>query len=113
MDEAILCDRVALLLRSEILAVDSPAGIISRFGHKLWSVRSDNMYRLLEDIRPLKTIRTVYLFGQQLHVTLTGPAYGIDQMEAYLAGKGHREVAIREIPAGIEDCFMELMSDNS
>ena len=51
MDEASLCDRVALMQKGQIMDVDSPANIIGKFPRKIIQVRSDEMYRLINDLR--------------------------------------------------------------
>ncbi|MEQ8425540.1 MAG: ABC transporter ATP-binding protein, partial [Cyclobacteriaceae bacterium] len=51
MDEASLCDRVALMQDGQIMEIDSPKGITSKFKKPLWAVRSSNMYQLMHDIR--------------------------------------------------------------
>src|SRR5689334_11418181 len=43
MDEASLCDRVALIQNGEILSVDSPEGVIDAFKHPLVAVKDNNM----------------------------------------------------------------------
>ena len=45
MDEANLCDRVALIQNGEIMSIDTPEKIIKNFGKKLWAVKSNNIYK--------------------------------------------------------------------
>jgi len=113
MDEALMCDRVALIQKGNILTVDKPERIIEMYSRSLWSVRTSDMYRLIQDIRSLDEIRSVYLFGQELHVDISDQEYKMDAMNAYLETKGHREVVLGEIRPGIEDCFMDLMTEHS
>src|SRR5215470_328405 len=49
MDEATLCDRIALIQLGKILSVDTPVNIIDAYPEKLYAIRSDNIYRLLSD----------------------------------------------------------------
>ena len=44
MDEAMQCDRIALMQGGEFLTIDTPQGIIESYTDRLWSVRSDNMH---------------------------------------------------------------------
>src|SRR5689334_1654583 len=46
MDEASLCDRVALIQDGRILKIDSPTGITRKFERTLWAFKADEMYRL-------------------------------------------------------------------
>jgi ABC-type multidrug transport system ATPase subunit len=51
MDEAALCDEVALMQNGSILTIDKPARIVENFGHPIYGLRAANMLRLLNDIR--------------------------------------------------------------
>ena len=109
MDEAGLCDRVALIQEGRILDIDSPNGITAKFKHALWSVRAENMYALLTDLKAQPEVHSCYPFGQDHHVTFSGG----EQMRSIIAGRlnelGHRSVKVEAINPGIEDCFMDLM----
>jgi ABC-type multidrug transport system ATPase subunit len=109
MDEAELCDRVALLQEGRILSVNTPDMIREQYPHTLWSIRAENMYRLKNDLTGYADIRTVFLFGQDLHITFKESDQP-DGMRTWLESKGHRQIQISSIEPGVEDCFMELMS---
>lgn len=110
MDEARLCDRVGLIQQGSLLSIDTPKAIISRYPHRLMAVKSENTYRLIRDLKNDDQTHSVYPFGEYLHYAPREKSSGPDQLKAYLQKKGHRNVEIKEIRAGIEDCFMELMS---
>lgn len=110
MDEAGLCDRVALMQKGEILAIDSPFRIVENYHRLLLAVRSDNMYALTRDLRQWEKTNTAYAFGQFLHFTSKDDDVEAAELEHYLQGKGHRQLQVLEIAPGIEDVFMELMS---
>ena len=110
MDEAERCDRVALVQNGKLLSVDTPARIREDFRPQLWAVRAGDMYRLKHDLAGYHAMRSVFLFGQDLHVTLEkdDDAGGLRD---WLRDLGHREVLVQRIQPGVEDCFMELMSN--
>ena len=72
MDEASLCDRVALIQKGELLSVDTPKNIISQFKKPLWAIRADEMYKLMNDITAGASIESYYPFGQYHHVVFPG-----------------------------------------
>jgi ABC-2 type transport system ATP-binding protein len=109
MDEASLCDRVALIQDGRILDIDSPEGITRKFHHVLWSVRAENMYKLLTDLNAQKEVNSCYPFGQVHHVTFNDGEANVKLIEERLNQLGHTSVTFEKIHAGIEDCFMELM----
>ncbi len=109
MDEAELCDRVALLQEGKLLSVNTPIKIKGDYQHQLWALKAENMYRLKSDLAHYENTRSVYLFGQVLHLTLNRDA-GAEPLRAWLEALGHRQLHVEAIQPGVEDCFMELMS---
>ncbi len=51
MNEAKLCDRIALIQNGKILEIDTPQNIVDRFDNNLYAVRSDNMFELLNGFK--------------------------------------------------------------
>ncbi len=109
MDEASLCDRVALIQHGEILEVNTPQGVIQSFKKPLWAVRSANMFRLLQDLRSFEGTNSCYPFGETHHLTLKNGDMNIDDVERYLQKRSHNSIEIKAIQPNIEDCFMALM----
>lgn len=109
MDEASLCDRVALIQKGDIMQIDSPANIINNFDKQLYAIRSDKIYQLLKDIRNYNKTQSVFPFGQYLHFTSVDEKADLDVLRWYLKNEGHKDVEIKQIEPNIEDCFMALM----
>lgn len=108
MDEANLCERVALIQDGKILQVNTPAEIVAQFGKELYSVRSDDNYQSLLDLREFEATHSVFLFGQSLHYTDIQNKVSVDKLKAYLMSKGRSDIVIEKIKPDIEDCFMAL-----
>jgi len=96
MDEAIQCDRIALMQSGKIMSIDTPHGIIDKFPHKVFAVKADNMNRLLNDLRKHKGVKSCYTFGEFHHVIFVNDEVKINNLEFI------------EITPTIEDCFMNL-----
>ena len=107
MDEASLCDRVALIQDGRILKIDSPVGITETFGQPLWSFQSNNMFGLMKDLRALDEVKSCYPFGQVHHVALKA-GKDIKTVEEKISH--HSQLTVNPVKPTIEDCFMELMS---
>jgi len=99
MDEASLCDRVALIQQGEILTIDAPDRIAAAYPRKLYAAEADNNYILLTRLRNHPAVHSAYIFGESLHVSFK---------EAEEAATNH-DFPLREIKPGIEDCFIELL----
>ena len=111
MDEARLCDRVALIQDGRILTLDTPENIIKNYDRKLLAIRSDNMYGLINDLRNEPNALSVHLFGQFVHYNQKNRLADRDRIFRYLTEKGHQNIEIHHIDPIIEDCFMNLMGE--
>ena len=111
MDEASLCDRIALIQNGQFLKIDTPDNIVSQFADKLWAAKSDNMHKLLEDLRENKLVKSAFAFGDSVHVTVSSEQLSVNSLTDYLTGLGHKNIEIHPIEPTIEDCFMELSNN--
>lgn len=112
MDEAELCDRVGLLQKGEILAIDTPEGIRNSFRRPLYAARSNDMYRLIRDLRAIEPGADCYAFGEYAHLALPREnTENIEKIHQYLIEKGHARVEVLPADATVEDCFIELMNN--
>ena len=110
MDEAVRCNRVALIQDGKLLTVDTPQNIRAGFSRKLFTVKSAEKYRLLKTLRKYQEVMTVYPFGDSMHVTLKNDL-SEKSLSDYLLREGINDAVIREADAGIEDRFLELMEN--
>ena len=113
MDEALRCDRVALIQEGAILDIDAPRSIGQRFHHPLVGVKAADRHRLLAWLRERPNAHSVYPFGEELHFADRrdiAAAEVAHQTERDLRLAGFPDAVARPVEPGIEDVFMELMS---
>lgn len=108
MDEAVQCDRIALIQDGLFLTIDTPENIIRAYTQRLWSIRSDKMHRLLTDLRGINGVKTAFAFGENHHATIDTSALTVDSLRNQLEDLGHRNIVIEVVEPTIEDCFMNL-----
>ena len=115
MDEALRCDRIALIQSGRILGIDTPDNIRHSYGQKLYAVSHPDKYKLLITLRSHLSAENTEPgalrpepFGDSVHVTLPE---GIkpEHVITALAASGLTGATITEIVPGIEDVFLELM----
>ena len=111
MDEARLCDRIALMQNGKFLRIDSPDNIIASYPQRLWSVTADNMHRLLNDLRSCPYLKSSFSFGASYHVTMVESATAA-MLDEYLINKGYGNIDITEIKPTVEDCFMLMLKED-
>lgn len=108
MDEASLCDRIALMQNGEILAIDTPQDITRLFDNPLYAVKAVETFRLIQDLRKASFTHSCYAFGEYLHLSLTHPL-NMENIHEYLLSHKHQSIELHRIEPGIEDCFMDLI----
>jgi ABC-type multidrug transport system ATPase subunit len=111
MDEASLCDRVALIQKGEILSVNTPKGITAKFGKPLWAVRANEMFHLMNSIKNDPAVESCYPFGQFHHVVFKTEGKSKEKLEQIAQKGNYTQLEIHSIEPGIEDCFMALMKE--
>lgn len=108
MDEAELCDRVALLHHGEILRIDTPANIIAQFQYPLFAARSKNMPALLRSLKASAFVKDAYPFGEYHHIVMKEKGKGMD-LQNQLQIKDPKVEFMKTDP-NIEDCFISMTS---
>lgn len=111
MDEAMLCNRVALMQKGQVLDIDTPQKLVENYDRKLYAIRSDDMHRLIQDLRSWEKTNSAFAFGQYLHVTGKEDEVEATEFENYLLKKDHKKLQVFDIPPTIEDVFMELLQN--
>lgn len=112
MDEAGLCDEVALIQKGNILSIDTPGNIIEEYDLLLASVKTSNMYDLIDDLKKYNLTRSAFRFGDSIHFTSKSYHVPETELKSYLLSKGYEKIEIEKIKPTIEDCFMALMKDD-
>lgn len=110
MDEAALCDRIALIQKGKLLSIETPEKIIDAYPHTLYSIKAIKIPPLLKAMSSYEDILSNYAFGDSIHVTFRNNGFDEDKVKNYLQGKGLENIEIKEIRATIEDCFINLLT---
>ncbi len=111
MDEAALCDRVALMQNGKLLAVDTPNNIVNSYKGNLFAVSANNMHKLIYDLENMKDTNQVFRFGETIHITsnISDEQFYTDATNKHLMDAGYQNIKINRVEPVIEDCFLALM----
>ncbi|MEZ4929385.1 MAG: ABC transporter ATP-binding protein [Chitinophagales bacterium] len=111
MDEATLCERIALIQNGSIMSIDTPAKIIEQYPDKLFAIKANNMSKLLNNLKMNELIKSCNAFGEYHHITLKNEndVKLQNQLIEQLKLEGNEEIEIKTIEPTIEDCFINLM----
>jgi len=113
MDEAIRCDRIALMQKGKTLSIDTPVNILNRFSREIFAIKSGDNYKLLTTLEKYPQVHSVNIFGEFIHYTDSRSIFEINDVQAYLKSNDIDVVSISKVEPTIEDCFMELMKDGA
>lgn len=110
MDEASLCDRIALIQKGKILKIDKPLQMIEDFKKPLYAIKTNDTYNTLQYLRQQDFTETVLPFGEYLHL-ITKERIQPEMIKEHLEEHGFAITTVKAIKASIEDIFLDL-SDN-
>ena len=108
MDEAALCDRIALIQDGKILEIDTPDAIVKHFPKTIYNVAANNMYQLIKSLKTYEHQYSVYPFGEFVHYTDHRENFNSVDLKTYLETQNLSDIQINQTQPTIEDTFMEL-----
>ncbi|HTN05845.1 ABC transporter ATP-binding protein [Agriterribacter sp.] len=113
MDEAVLCERIALIQHGRVMSVNTPQNITNAYPVPLYAVKANNIYTLLSDLRKSEQVESSFAFGEYLHVTLkSDDTTGAAWLKNHIAAQGHTNIEVKIMAPTIEDSFIRLMNEN-
>jgi ABC-2 type transport system ATP-binding protein len=110
MDEADMCDRVALIQNGKILSINTPHGITENFSNPLWAAKSSHMLHLLNGLKETTFVKDVYPFGEFHHIVLRDET-GVAPLQHFIEEHKKDNVVLQPVKPDIEDCFIALMKN--
>lgn len=108
MDEASLCDRIALIQSGKIIDTGDVESIVAKYPFRLFSVSGEPIYPLLKFLRQMEEMVSCFAFGSEHHLAVSDSRLTVDDISRRLSQAGFDGCRVAEIRPGIEDCFMQL-----
>lgn len=110
MDEATRCERIAMIDKGHILAVDSPQALIRNLDENLYNAVAGDMFVLLTLLRTLPEVIDCYTFGATLHLVTTD-SFSVGKTVEFLRRSGLPDARIYPATGTIEDLFIKQIRD--
>lgn len=110
MEEAIRCERIAMINEGKILDVNTPERLVSQFGENLYDAVATDMFGLLNKLRGMSGVINCYTFGATLHV-VAGNGFDAEKTMRELSDAGLHDVHIYPAKPTIEDLFIKETCD--
>lgn len=107
MEEADLCDRVALMAQGRILALDAPARLKAAFRFPLYRLDGHALHDVVAYLRQQPQVRMTQRFGDAIHVSFHADPSPQD-WQRWQAETGGAITRWQPIQPSIEDIFLDL-----
>lgn len=108
MDEAQMCERIALINEGKILMTNTPDKLVESLNENLYAVSAKEMFTLLGKLRAMPDVKDCYTFGASLHIVVNNE-FNPSETTAVLQHEGLHNVEIQPVKGDIEDLFIKLM----
>jgi ABC-2 type transport system ATP-binding protein len=109
LDEAERCDRVALLHRGRVLALDTPQRLLDLLPGEVVSVEGPAPRAIRDHRRNLPGVHGTALFGNVVHAVLDDGERARSGIETALREAGMAGIEVREMESSLEDVFLYLV----
>jgi ABC-2 type transport system ATP-binding protein len=112
LDEAERCSRVGLLSNGKLLIVDTPQALRDSLPGLVLEVLAKPQRAAMEALRSLEGVADIQSFGERIHVRCVEGRAGasMDRVERLLAEQRIDLISIREVPASLEDVFINRVA---
>jgi len=110
MDEADLCDRVALIQNGKIFSIDTPANITAAYPDDLYAIKAGNMYELMKVMKAFPKTKSYLTFGDAGHISFKEKIGNEEEVKEFAEKNGLRDVEFKKISPTIEDAFIKFLS---
>jgi ABC-2 type transport system ATP-binding protein len=109
MEEAEYCNRLALMNRGRIIALDRPSALRAAMPAPLLEIDADDGPRAIEALAGDPDVIEAGLYGRVVHVTVRDLARARAVLPGRLAAHGVTARDIRQVAPALEDVFVALV----
>jgi ABC-2 type transport system ATP-binding protein len=109
MEEAEYANRLALMNRGRLIALDTPNALRESMREPLFEIDVEDSIRAVPLLQQSAMISSAALFGRLLHVAVKGESAGRAEVERLLRTSGIDPGEIRRIRPSLEDVFVSLV----
>ena len=109
LDEAERCNRIGLMHRGRLLALDTPRRVKSLMAGDLVEVLVTEAWRARDVLAGITAAKGVTLFGRRLHVAVEDIARDLPAVQAALEAAGLDPREVRRIVPSLEDVFISMV----
>ncbi|MGH7690226.1 MAG: ATP-binding cassette domain-containing protein [Gemmatimonadaceae bacterium] len=109
MEEAEYCNRLALMNRGRLIALDRPAALRGRMTEPILEIATDNGPAAVQELQRAPGVLEAAMFGRTVHVVVQDEAAARDTLPAFLSAHGRTCERITTVRPSLEDVFVSLV----
>ncbi len=112
LDEAQLCNKIALMHKSKLIAQKEISDFIADYPRPLFHIQASNMRDLTQQLRQLPSCRSAYSFGDCVHYhckNAENQKHIQKDIESYLQKLGQTKISVKQENPSIEDVFIDYL----
>ena len=111
MEEAEYCNRMVLMNRGRVVAVDTPVGLRSRMTEPLFEIGTPAPPKAVDALRGGKGILEAAMFGRKVHVVVENDEEARVQIPKLMAARGVPCTSSERVSPSLEDVFVALIRE--
>ena len=109
MEEAEYCNRLALMNRGRLIALDAPAALRSRMIEPILEIETAHGPAAAQALQAAPGVIEAAMFGRAVHVVVEDEASAVRTLPAWLESRGIACAAILPVRPSLEDVFVSLI----
>jgi ABC-2 type transport system ATP-binding protein len=109
LEEAEYCNRLVLMNRGRVIALDDPAGMRGRMSEPLLEIITPESPRAVDALQGTEGVVEAAMFGRKVHVVVEDEGRARERIPALLADRGIPVEAMERVPPSLEDVFVALV----
>jgi len=109
MEEAEYCNRLVLMNRGKVIALDQPAGLRARMEQPLLQIRTPQPPRAVEALRGLEGVLEASMYGRRVHVVVEDEGMVDEAIPSALSRASVPLDGIERVEPRLEDVFVALV----
>jgi ABC-2 type transport system ATP-binding protein len=109
MEEAEYCNRLVLMNRGRVIALDDPAGLRGRMEEPLLELKTSAPPRAVEILKQLDGVIEAAMFGRAVHAVVEDETTAMETIPARFADESIALQEMRRVDPSLEDVFVALV----
>jgi len=111
MEEAEYCNRLVLMNRGKVIALDEPAGLRARMKEPLLEIRTSEPPHAVEALKKVEGVLEAAMFGRKVHAVVEDEGAAKEAIRVLFAERGIPLEGIERVAPSLEDVFVALVRE--